>query len=254
MSAPNATTPSRFLILGATSGIAAAVGRRLAARGATLYLVARNSSRLDAVAADLRTRGAIIAGAEAVDLDNTAAHPALLANAVRALGGLDVALLAHGVLGDSASLDADPATAVAMLQTNTVSPISLCTWLANFFAQQRTGTLAVISSVAGDRGRRANVVYGASKSGLSTYLDGLRHRLVGSGVSVLTIKPGPVRTPMTAHIKGYARFADPADVATDILKAIDHRSNGTLYTPAIWRPIMLIVRHIPTFIFNKLNF
>ena len=252
MSAP--AKPTRYLILGATSGIAAAVGRQLAARGATLYLVARNQERLDAVAADLATRGATIAGTEAVNLDITAAHPALLASAVSALGSLDVALIAHGVLGTSAQLDADPAAAVAMLQTNTVSPVSLCTWLANYFAERRTGVLAVIGSVAGDRGRRANVVYGASKAGLSTYLDGLRHRLVGSGVSVLTIKPGPVRTPMTAHLKGYAHFASPDRVAADILKAIDRRADGTLYTPAIWRPIMLIVRHIPNFIFNKLNF
>jgi len=244
--------PRKILVLGATSGLAIPVCRLLAEQGAQLFLAARNAEKLAAVAADLKTRGATFIDTAIADLDDTAQHASLLTHAVNALGGCDVALLAHGVLGDPAELDASFAKANAMLQTNLISPVSLCMWLADYFVSRHAGVLAVISSVAGDRGRKANTVYGASKAGLTAYLAGLRNRIDREGVTVLTIKPGPVKTPMTASMKGAEKFADPKKVAMQILDAIDKRKD-VLYTPSIWLVIMFVVRHIPERIFKKLN-
>lgn len=242
----------KVLVLGATSGIAIPVCRLLAERGAQFFLVARNADRLATVAADLKTRGAASIDTAVADLDDTSKHAALLSHALNSLGGCDVALLAHGVLGDPAELDADFAVANAMLQTNLVSPISLCMVLSDYFVSRHAGVLAVFSSVAGDRGRKANTVYGATKAGLTAYLGGLRQRVDREGVTVLTIKPGPVLTPMTAGLKHSEKFADPKKVAAEIVDAIDKRKD-VLYTPGIWLAIMFVVRHIPERIFKKLD-
>ena len=191
-------TPRKILVLGATSGIAEATCRIWAAQGASLFLVARNAEKLAAVAADLRTRGASYVDTAVADLDDTEKHPQLLSHAVNSLTGMDIAYLAHGILGDQAEGERDFNAAAQILYTNLMAPVSLLTWLANFCVQRRSGTLAVISSVAGDRGRKSNYVYGSSKAGLSAFLGGLRNRVDREGVTVLTIKPGPTRTAMTA--------------------------------------------------------
>ena len=242
----------RVLVLGATSAIAQAVGRLLAARGASLYLVGRNAERLEAVAQDLATRGAAKVERDVVDLDDAAGHAALVARADAALGGLDAALLAHGVLGDQAALQRDAAAARAHLVTNFVGPVSLLTELANLLAPRRAGTLVVLSSVAGDRGRQSNYVYGASKAGLSAYLSGLRNRLAPAGVTVLTVKPGMVDTPMTAGMKKGPLFSTPERVARDIVRAADRRRD-VLYTPWYWAWVMRIIRAIPEGIFKRLK-
>ncbi len=249
----SANPPRKVLILGATSAIAQATARVWAIQGAHLFLVARNQQKLEAVAADLRIRGAHSVDTAVADLDDTAAHPALLAHAVNSLTGLDVALLAHGVLGDDPLAQTDFAETAKILHTNLDSPISLLTWLGNFCAQRHAGTLAVISSVAGDRGRKTNYVYGSSKAGLSAYLSGMRNRLDREGVNILTIKPGPIKTPMTQGMKGHRKMASPEKVAADIVRAIDARED-VLYTPSLWRIVMSVVRHIPESIFKKLNF
>jgi decaprenylphospho-beta-D-erythro-pentofuranosid-2-ulose 2-reductase len=242
----------RVIVLGATSGIAEATCRIWAMRGASLFLVARNEDKLQGVAADLRTRGASSVDTLAADLNETALHPALLGHAVSTLGGLDVAYIAHGVLGEQADAEQDFASAADVLQTNFVSAVSLLTWLANYCEQQHSGVLAVLSSVAGDRGRKSNYVYGASKAGLSAFLEGLRNRLDRQGVTVLTIKPGPVKTAMTAGMRGSENFADPAKVAASIVKAIDARKD-VVYVPFHWGPILFVIRHVPEFIFKRLN-
>jgi len=247
-----AKNPRKVLVLGATSGIAMQVCRLLAEQGAQLFLVARNEQKLAAVAADLKTRGATFIDTAVADLDDTSQHASLLSHAVNALGGCDVALLAHGVLGDPAELDASFEKAGAMLQTNLVSPVSLCMWLGDYFVSRHAGVLAVISSVAGERGRKANTIYGASKAGLTAFLGGLRNRIDREGVTVLTIKPGPVKTSMTAGMKGEEKFADPKKVAAQIVNAIDKKMD-VLYTPSIWLVIMFVVKHIPERIFKKLN-
>ena len=250
---PQATTPPRkILVLGATSGIAEATCRIWAFQGASLFLVARNAEKLAAVAADLKTRGASYVDTAVADLDDTDQHPALLAHAVNSLTGMDIAYLAHGILGDQTEAERDFNTAAQILHTNFVAPVSLLTWLANFCVQRRAGTLAVISSVAGDRGRKSNYLYGSSKAGLSVFLGGLRNRVDREGVTVLTIKPGPVKTAMTANMPKSEKFADVESVAESIVSAIDKRKD-ILYVPFQWQPIMFIIRNIPELIFKKLN-
>jgi decaprenylphospho-beta-D-erythro-pentofuranosid-2-ulose 2-reductase len=240
------------LALGATSAIAEATLRLLAERGASFFLVARNAEKLEAVRGDLLTRGAAAVTGAVADLDDAARHPALLAQAASALGRIDLALLAHGVLGDQAEAEREYAAAEAILRTNFLSAVSLITWLANYFEGERRGVLAVVSSVAGDRGRKSNYVYGASKGGLNVFLDGVRNRIDRAGVQVLTIKPGFVATPMTAHLPKNALFAEPAQVARHILRAIDRRKD-VAYVPPFWGLIMLIVRSVPRRIFKKMN-
>jgi decaprenylphospho-beta-D-erythro-pentofuranosid-2-ulose 2-reductase len=244
--------PKRVLALGATSAIAQATLRLFAEQHAAFFLVGRDAQKLAAVRDDLLTRGASAATTFIVDLDDTGAHPAMLAHAATALGGIDIAFLAHGVLGDQPDAEKNYATAAAILHTNFLSAVSLVTWLANYFEAQHRGTIAVISSVAGDRGRRSNYVYGASKGGLNIFLDGVRNRIDRAGVQVLTIKPGFVATPMTAHLKKNALFAEPAQVAKHILHAIE-KGKDVIYAPPFWALIMLVVRSVPRRLFKKMN-
>ena len=242
----------KVLVLGATSAIAQSTVRLLAARGASLFLVGRNAERLEAVAKDARTRGATRVETEALDLDDLAQHEALVERAATALGGLDGALLAHGILGNQEAAQRSYAEAEKVLRTNFLSAVSLLTPLANRFEAQKTGTLVVISSVAGDRGRQSNYVYGASKGALSVFLQGLRNRLARSGVAVVTVKPGFVDTPMTADIKKNALFATPEKVARGIVRAADS-GKDEVYLPGFWGPIMFAIRGIPERIFKRMK-
>ena len=247
--------PKRILVLGATSGIAEASVRLWASRGEDLFLVGRNADRLAAVAADARVRGAGFVDTAVADLDQTDTHPELLAHAINSLGGLDIAYLAVGVLGDQGKAERSFAEAGGILHTNYVVPASLLTWLANYCAQRHAGTLAVLSSVAGERGRKSNYIYGSSKAGLTAFVDGLRNRADREGVKVMTIKPGPVRTSMTEGMKGSGKFADVNKVAATILGAIDKGPKGpdVLYVPGIWRLIMAAIRVIPESRFKKMD-
>lgn len=242
----------KVLVLGATSAIAIATMRIYAGRGSSFYLAARNQDKLDAVASDLRVRGASAVSAAAIDLDDTSRHATMLKNAVSELGGIDVVLLAYGVLGDQAVSQETYFEAEKVFRTNLMSAISLLTWLGNYFAERKSGTIAVISSVAGDRGRQSNYVYGASKAGLSTFVQGLRNRMHVYGVNVLTVKPGFVATPMTAHLKQGALFASPERVAQGIVHGIDRRKDE-IYVPGFWRPIMGVIRLVPERVFKKLK-
>jgi short-subunit dehydrogenase len=252
----NPTAPDRskltkkILVLGATSGIAEATCRIWAAQGAQLFLVARNPEKLAAVAADLKTRGAAYVGTAVADLDDTDKHAELLSHAINSLTGMDIAYLAYGILGDQPRAEQDFEHAAQILHTNFVAPVSLLTWLANFCVQRHAGVLAVLSSVAGERGRKSNYLYGSSKAGLTAFLAGLRNRVDREGVTVLTIKPGPVNTAMTAHMN--IRKADVNKVAATIVKAIDAKKDN-LYVPGIFQPIMFIIRNIPDRIFKKSN-
>lgn len=219
---------------------------------ARLFLVARDSARLDAVARDLIARGAGPVSCRVMDLEDTELHASLLSEAAEFLGRIDVALIAHGVLGDQDLAQTSFHAAEAILRTNFLSTVSLVTWLANYFEAAKQGTLAVISSVAGDRGRKSNYVYGASKAGLNVFLEGVRNRIDRSGANVLTIKPGFVATPMTAHLPRGPLFASPKQVARGILRAIEQRKD-VAYVPWFWAPIMLIVSSIPGRIFKKMN-
>jgi decaprenylphospho-beta-D-erythro-pentofuranosid-2-ulose 2-reductase len=248
----SANVPKRILVLGATSGIAEACCRMWAARGDSLFLVGRNADKVAAVAADMRTRGASYVDFAVADLDDTESHPELLAHAINSLAGLDIAFLPLGVLGDQTQAERSFTHANEILHTNFVSPVSLLTWLANYCAQRHSGTLAVLSSVAGDRGRKSNYVYGSSKAGLSAFLAGLRNRIDREGVRVMTIKPGPVKTAMTEGMKGSEKFADVEKVSATIVKAID-TGQDVLYVPGIWRIIMAVIRAVPERVFKKMN-
>jgi short-subunit dehydrogenase len=226
--------------------------RLLVAPDAHFFLVARDPVKLDSVARDLMTRGAGSVAVHAADLDDTRQHIAMLEDVAASLGGIDLALMAHGVLGSQEDAQADYAAASAVLTTNFLSPVSLITWLANYFEAAKDGTLAVISSVAGDRGRKSNYVYGASKGGLNVFLDGVRNRIDRAGVQVLTIRPGFVATPMTAHLPRGPLFASPADVARRILQAIRRRKD-VAYVPWFWSPIMFAIRAVPEAVFKNLD-
>lgn len=242
----------RVLIVGATSAIAEATARRFAARGHSLYLLARNGERLESLAADLKVRGAarvFHAPFEANDLD---AQEALLARVDSELGGIDQVLVAHGTLGDQKACEASVEATLQELNTNALSVIALLTRLANRFEAQRHGCIAVIGSVAGDRGRQSNYVYGTAKGALAIFLQGLRNRLAKSHVQVLTIKPGFVDTPMTAAFPKGPLWASPEKIAADIERAIERKRN-VLYTPFFWWPIMAVIKSVPEMIFKRLS-
>ncbi len=243
----------KILIIGATSAIAEATARLFAARGDALCLVARNDDHLHVVAADLNVRGAMRAETATLDVTDFGAHQTVLDTAERQLGGIDIVLIAHGTLSDQAQCQTSVEALRREFDINAVSTMALLTTLANRLEAQRHGTLAVISSVAGDRGRQSNYVYGGAKAALTAFLGGLRQRLAKANVNVLTIKPGFVDTPMTAGIanKG-ALWAQPDRIAAGIVKAID-RGRNIVYLPWFWRWIMLVIRHIPEPLFKKLK-
>lgn len=240
----------RVLLVGATSAIAQAAARVMAARGDHLYLAARSKERLETVAADLRTRGAGRVETEALDAADLPACEGVAARAEAALGGLDVVLVAHGTLGDQKASQASFAVAQRELTTNFLSVVAILTPAANRFEEKRAGALCVISSVAGDRGRQSNYVYGTAKAGVSTFLQGLRNRLHPAGVAVVTVKPGFVDTPMTAHLQKGILFASPEKVGRAIVRAIDSRKD-VAYVPWFWRPILFIIRHVPEMVFKR---
>lgn len=240
-----------ILIIGATSAIAEAVARLYAAQGEKLYLVGRNEQRLAIISNDLCIRGASEVIINTFIAEDFSSHQALLQKVYKTFGKIDVALIAHGNLPDQKAMEQNAPETLVACNTNAMSVISLLTHLGNRFEDQKSGTIAVITSVAGDRGRQSNYVYGAAKAMVSVFLQGLRNRLYHSHVNVLDIKPGFVDTPMTAHIpKGGALWAQPEIIAKDILNAIEKKKD-ILYTPFFWRYIMLIIRNIPECIFKR---
>ncbi len=242
----------RILIVGATSAIARETARCFAAQGASFFLAGRNESHLLTVTQDLKARGAERVETMALDFNQTELHETLVARAENFLGSFDVALIAYGTLPNQKACELDFSLAQKEFATNFVSGMSLLTHLANCFELQKSGVIAVISSVAGDRGRPSNYVYGSAKGALSLYLQGLRARLTKSGVHVLTIKPGFVATPMTAQVKKNFLFANPVSVGKGIHQAILKRRD-VVYLPFFWRWIMLILKLVPESLFKRLN-
>jgi short-subunit dehydrogenase len=240
----------RVLVLGATSVIAAEVALLHAARGDRLHLVGRRPDKLAEVArrcapAELTT--------EFADLSRLADDEALVARALQALGGVDAVLVAHGLLGDQLESERSFAEAERILTTDFTSVVSLLIPLANAMEARGQGRIGVITSVAGDRGRPRNYTYGAAKGALNVYLQGLRSRLHPAGVSVTTLKLGPVDTPMTTEHEKNALFGEPKGVARRIVAAMDARA-AEVYVPSFWGVIMPVVRHTPEVIFQRLRF
>jgi len=244
---------TKILVIGATSAIAEHCARIWAARGDALYLVARNEERLKTIAADLKVRGAANAHIHCLDLNDMGSHAAMLDAAEAAMGGVDTVLIAHGTLSNQKACAQSVEETLAEINTNALSTVSLLTHIANRFEAKQAGTIAVISSVAGDRGRASNYVYGSAKAMITAFTSGLRQRLYKSNVAVVIIKPGFVDTPMTASFKKGLLWAKPAAVATAIVRAIDKR-NDEVYVPAFWWAVMAVIKTIPSRIFRKLKF
>lgn len=241
-----------IFISGATSAMAQAYARRHAARGASFYLLGRSDDKLEIVKQDLIARGAGSVTTCAADMGKLQNYGVIIDKAIAALGAIDIALIAQGVMYKQEDLQKNPDLIRDMYQVNVLSAIELLTALANYFEQQKRGSLLVISSVAGDRGRQSNYIYGATKAALSVFTDGLRNRLCKYGVSVVTVKPGFVDSPMTQDLdKGGPLWATPEKIAEDMDKTIA-KGGAVLYTPWFWRYIMLIIKHIPDFIFKKM--
>ena len=243
---------SHVLIIGATSAIAQEVAKLYAEKGSNLFLVARDNKKLDQVAMDLKVRGAGAVDLLSQDLLDTDQHEIIIKKADEALGSIDIALIAHGTLPDQKQCENSVDQTLQELQINFLCSVSLLTLLANYFEKQEKGCLAVISSVAGDRGRQSNYIYGAAKGGLSIFLQGLRNRLSRTGICVLTTKPGFVITPMTKDFKKGILWAQPTQVAEDIVNAIQKRKN-VVYVPWFWRWIMVIIRAIPESVFKRMS-
>ncbi len=242
----------RILILGATSALAQATARYFARDGADFVLVARSAQKLATVKSDLLVRGAKEIVTIEADLTELARHQEIIETALKPFSGLDMVLIAYGTLGEQRNDEQSVDATLREFTTNATSVISLLTLLGNHFEKQKRGCLAVLSSVAGDRGRQSNYIYGASKAAVTVFLSGLRNRLAKVGVSVVTIKPGIVATPMTAHMRKGLLFSKPEAVGQGIYEAMLKRKD-IVYLPGYWRLIMWIIKSIPEGTFKKLN-
>ncbi|MEX3014762.1 SDR family oxidoreductase [Gymnodinialimonas hymeniacidonis] len=236
------------LILGAASGIARAVARSFAEAGHPIQLAARNSARLEEDAADLRTRYGVevtLHDFDALTLDSHAAF-------VEGLPVLpEVAVCAVGAMGEQAQSEADPQAAAHVMRSNFEGPASVLAHLANAMEARGSGSIVGISSVAGDRGRASNYVYGSAKAGFTAFLSGLRNRLAKKGVHVVTVLPGFVRTAMLDGMDTPGPLtAEPAEVGAAVLKAVEKQKN-VIYTRPIWGVVMAVIRNIPEPVFKK---
>ena len=239
------------LILGATSAIARATAAAFAARGDALYLASRDMDELRRIAADLRLRHNVEVRYGLFDAEATETHEAFLQTVTGDMPGLSGVVLAFGYLGD-AQAARDFKAGAKIIASNFTGAASILSHCANYFEPLQRGFIIGISSVAGDRGRQSNYVYGAAKGALSLYLQGLRNRLYASGVRVITIKPGFVDTAMTFGLPGLFLVASPQDIGERIVGALG-KSADVVYLPWFWRYIMLIIKHIPEPIFKRLK-
>jgi NAD(P)-dependent dehydrogenase (short-subunit alcohol dehydrogenase family) len=240
-----------WIILGATSSMARAFARLVAADGATVLLGGRDMPELDALAADCRLRGARGAEALAFDARDPAGFPALIARMEAEEGELNAAVFV-GSMPAQSDIDADPSLIDGVVQDSFTGPARFLQLLAPLQETRGGGTTVGVASVAGDRGRIGNYVYGSAKAGFATYLSGLRNRLTRAGGHVVTVKPGFVDTAMTWGLPGMFLVATPEKVAGDIMNAVSKKRN-VIYTPFFWRFIMLIIIHVPEFIFKKMK-
>ena len=243
---------SNVLIIGATSAIAQSTARQFASQGNALFLVARDEQKLQIVVEDLRTRGASAVSTAQLDVSDFHRHQEIVDAAVGGLENIDIALIAHGTLPDQKLCEQSLDELRREMDINAISTMSLLSILANLFEKKGSGCIAVITSVAGDRGRQSNYVYGTAKATVTTFLQGLRNRLAPSGVSVVTIKPGFIDTPMTEEFPKGLLWTSPDKAAKSIYKAITKRKH-VVYVPFYWRYIMLLIRAIPESVFKKMG-
>lgn len=246
---------TRIVVIGATSGIATEFSRQwLASEPTDIVLVGRDFAALAALAADLRVRSdSSVVQTVTGDFFSPENINEIVGSLFKS-GRVDVALIAHGTMPEQSALESNLALAWSTLEVNANSVALFAEAFVGNFLEQGDGRLAVIGSVAGDRARRSNYIYGAAKAFVASYVAGLQHRLVGTNVVVTLVKPGPTLTPMTAHLTARrSSMATPGQVAVDIIRGI-RAGKAVVYTPGKWRLIMAVVRMIPNSIFNRLNF
>ena len=240
-----------IVVYGASSAIVQGTLRHFASEQANFVLIGRKNSRLESVASDLRTMGASSVEVLCADLNDFPKHENIWKTSLDTLGSVHRVLIGHGSLSEQKLCEKDYPTAEEEYKTNFLSVVSILTPIANHFELEGRGQIAAISSVAGDRGRASNYIYGSSKAALSAFLSGLRQRLSKRGVNVLTIKPGFVDTPMTQDLKKNPLFADPQYVGEAIFTAMK-KNKDILYTPNFWFLIMTLIKVIPEKLFKKL--
>ncbi len=244
----------RALIVGASSGLGAALAKKLARQGYTLALLARRGGLLADLCAELNADGVTRALAYEHNVTNYEEVPALLRKVIADLGGLDLFIYNAGVNYPPGLEKLNTETDLQMLEVNLLGAIAWLAPVGDLFKEARSGQIVGVSSVAGDRGRIGNPGYNASKAGLTTYLEALRNRFTRHGVHVLTVIPGFMQTDMLKAAQGAVPFAiSPERAADDIYKAILKRKQ-LIYTPSLWRWIMLVIKHVPSVIFRQLNF
>jgi short-subunit dehydrogenase len=240
-----------WVILGATSSMARAFARQLSERGDSVILAGRDMDDLHATASDCALRGAPLAKAMNFDARKPETFTAILDMMADQSGTLNAAVFV-GSMPEQSAIDADPSMIDGVIQDSFTGPATFLQSLAPMMEARDSGTVVGVGSVAGDRGRIGNYVYGAAKAGFHTYLSGLRNRLTRSGGHVVTVKPGFVDTSMTWGLEGMFLVATPDQIATAILKGVDKKKN-VLYTPFFWRYIMRIIKSIPEPVFKKLS-
>ena len=242
-----------IVIFGATSAIAQAWARLHAVKGAAFYLIGRDASKLDAVKNDLLARGASNVQLKTVDLAQAQDYSAITDQLYAHWPQIDIALFAQGSLPDQRALEKNIGAVPSMFELNAMSYILPASVIAERMAQAGSGSVVLISSVAGDRGRQSNYFYGTSKAAVTTFAQGLRNHVFKRGVQVLTVKPGFVDTPMTANIaKGGPLWATPEQIAFCIEKGLLKKKN-VIYAPWFWQIIMLVIKNIPEVIFKRLG-
>ena len=242
----------KIVAIGASSSIVISCLRRLTTQKSHCVLVGRDEVKLMAVKKDLISRTEATVDIFVADLIDSGDHNRLVKEVVNKLGNIDLLLIGHGHLPNQQACEKNHHLTLDEISINMLSTISLLTIFSNVFIEQKQGSIAVIVSVAGDRGRQSNYVYGCAKSGLQAFLSGLRNRLYHQNIHVLTINPGFVNTPMTSNIEKSLLFVEPEVVAKDICLALKNRKD-ILYTPWFWRFIMQVIRNIPEFIFKRLK-
>jgi decaprenylphospho-beta-D-erythro-pentofuranosid-2-ulose 2-reductase len=244
----------KVVLIGATKGIGRALARLMAARGEALFLLGRDREDIERSARDLELRGAKApVGVARCDLSERSAFETALDAADAALGRFDTLVISAGLFGTQDALESDAARAERLLDGNFTSTVMLCEAARKRLLARGGGTLCVLSSVAGDRGRKPVVLYGAAKAGLSAYLEGLDHRYRAAGLRTVCVKPGFVKTSMTEGLRPPPFAAEAEDVARIALRAID-RGTPLVYAPPIWRLVMLVIRHLPRAVMRRVGF
>ena len=241
----------RIVVIGGTSLIAQHVVRQWVLQApAEVHLVGRDATRLADVGRDLQVRSPNSqVHVHALDILDREAVDTLIAEL--ATQPIDLALIAHGTLPDQQAAQSDRALAQNSLLVNGNSVVLMAESLVAAMDPRRSASIVILGSVAGDRGRKSNYIYGTAKAMVATHAAGLQHRLASTAIRVVLVKPGPTATPMTSAL-GMSRLADPAAVAADIVRGVE-RGAAVIYTPRIWQVIMLVIRHLPAVVFNRIN-